>query len=192
MQPSEEYVPSPPPTSITQNLTKTLQGIQNYTCTGAGSAATAIGAIATLYDGTALARTNLASFHSITRLAVKTTPPKTGTCYTLPAPFNLLPKLGNHLFTAEGVPAFLLTNVKKTLFAKKLEFTPAPAGASAGPAGTGAVDWLKLDQTANAAYAGQSNLGLVYRVETAGGKAITCTKAGVITVQYAAEYWFYV
>ena len=58
-----------------------------------------------------------------------------------------------------------------------------------GPAKTGAVDWLQL-----VAKDGVESVGLqtVYRVVTAGGNPpAVCPSVGVISVQYAAEYWFY-
>ena len=76
------------------------------------------------------------------------------------------------------------------MFGKKTGDISAPANASAGPAGTGAVDWLQLVPKP-APYSPSVGLGAVYRVETAGGKPTACTAAGVISVQYSAEYWFF-
>lgn len=65
-----------------------------------------------------------------------------------------------------------------------------PEGASntnRGPAGAGAVDWLQLQDKG-----GSIGIAEVYKVVTAGGAAPTiCTTTGVVTVPYAAEYWFY-
>lgn len=76
------------------------------------------------------------------------------------------------------------------LIGKKEADVKAPAGSDAGPEGTGAVDWLFLGNKG-----GSVGLEAVYRVETAGGSApSTCQGVdvgGVISVQYAAEYWFY-
>jgi len=176
-----------PGTTLALQYVAVGRGIQNYTCTGAGSTATALGAIATLYDATSLARSDINTLHTIPGLAVNTQRSAGGT-YTLPAQFSNLPQLGNHLFLADGTPTFLLTAANKSLFAKKDNSTAAPADAPVGPAGTGAVDWLQLS-----AKDGMGSVGLseVYRVETAGGKPTTCTDAGVITTEYAAEYWFY-
>jgi hypothetical protein len=43
------------------------------------------------------------------------------------------------------------------------------------------------------AKAGYTSVGetMVYRVVTAGGVAPACTAAGLVTVEYAAEYWFF-
>lgn len=97
------------------------------------------------------------------------------------------PVIGHHYFTAAGVPTFDLNTRSKILFSKKVASIPAPASANVGPDGTGAVPWLKLVDAG-------SSVGLseVYRIVTAGGKApATCADTNPISVQYAAEYWFY-
>ena len=107
----------------------------------------------------------------------------------LSGPIASLATLGHHYFAADGTPTFDLSAKGKILFAKKNGDIKAPATANAGPAGTGAVDWLQL-----IAKPGYETVGLqtVYRVVTAGGSPPTvCPSAGVISVQYAAEYWFY-
>jgi hypothetical protein len=97
--------------------------------------------------------------------------------------------LGHHFFDSAGTPTFDLASVNKILYGKKNGDVLAPADASKGPAGTGAVDWLSL--IAKPGYT-SVGLGQVYRVETAGGAApAVCPSAGVISVQYSAEYWFY-
>lgn len=108
------------------------------------------------------------------------------------------PILGSHYFAADGTPTFDLTAVREILFAKKLATVAAPKSAAAGPAGTGAVDWLALGDNGKG---GSVGLGEVYRVETAGGNPpSSCeglmgkddkSKASVVSVQYAALYWFY-
>lgn len=117
-------------------------------------------------------------------VAVFTSLPSTAT-----ADFMDLKPLGHHFFDASGTPTFDLSSVSKILYAAKTGDITAPSTANLGPAGTGAVDWLSL-----AAKATYTSVGLtqVYRVETAGGNPITpCTVAGVESVQYAAQYWFY-
>jgi hypothetical protein len=94
--------------------------------------------------------------------------------------------LGHHFFDITGTPVFDLHSVNKILYGKKTGDIKAPATANKGPAGTGAVDWLQLT-----AKAGSVGISLAYRVVTAGGEPSNCTFAGVMTVQYAAEYWFY-
>lgn len=66
----------------------------------------------------------------------------------------------------------------------------APGGANKGPGGWGAVDWKEL-----VGVEGSVGLTVVWRVETAGGKAPgSCAGVaggGTIESQYAAMYWFY-
>lgn len=96
--------------------------------------------------------------------------------------------LGHHFFTNKGVPAFVLDNGNINLLAKKDESVNAPASASKGPDGTGAVAWLKLSATPDATGPAK----LVYRVVTAGGNSHGCAKgAGDDTTPYAAQYWFF-
>lgn len=65
---------------------------------------------------------------------------------------------------------------------------PAPSDANPGLDNEGAIDWLKLGDKGESV-----GVKEVYRVETAGGKSpVDCTgRDGEITVQYAAQYWFY-
>ena len=113
--------------------------------------------------------------------------PASSTGYTLPAPIGKITPLGHHFFGADGTPTFDLTAVNKILYAKKVADIKAPATANKGPAGTGAVDWLQLTNKT-----GSVDLQMVYRVETAGGAApVNCTSTALISVQYAAEYWFF-
>lgn len=77
----------------------------------------------------------------------------------------------------------------KILYAAKVGDVKSPPTSNKGPDGTGAVDWLAL--TAKTGYT-SVGLGEVYRVVTAGGNPpTTCAAAGVVSIQYAAEYWFY-
>lgn len=192
--PSKPIVPAPalpastlPTTNLTYQYTAIGRGIQNYTCTAVGATPVALGAIATLYDATAIALTSTTILNTIPGLAVNTPPTAAG--YVLPRPYNNLAVLGHHFFLADATPTFDLTAVKKILYAKKNAAVNAPTGAPIGPAGTGAVQWLDL--VAKPGYA-TVGLGEVYRVETAGGNPpTTCASVGVTTVQYAAEYWFY-
>ncbi|CZS95982.1 uncharacterized protein RAG0_05467 [Rhynchosporium agropyri] len=166
------------------------RGVQNYTCASSTSPAVAVGAIATLYDATSLAYSSTTALHAIPPMAVNVALPQGGASSS-GSPLNLaaqkLKPLGNHYFDTAGTPVFDLTSVKKSLFAAKAANTTAPASASKGPGGQGAVDWLYLKS--KPAY-NSVGLGEVYRVITAGGKAV-CSQAGPQSVQYAAEYWFY-
>lgn len=96
---------------------------------------------------------------------------------------------GHHEFNSAGSPFFDLVTDHNNYGAatmKSLANSSAPATASAGPNGLGSVAWLKLTATSG-------DLKEVYRVNTAGGVAPkTCDGiSGVVSVQYAAEYWFY-
>jgi hypothetical protein len=167
------------------------RGIQNYTCASVGAAPVAVGAIATLYDATPLAEWDLDIVNSIPGNAVKDTPPAAGNDYTLPAPYNYLSLLGHHFFAADSTPTFNLAPVGRLLFGSKNGDIKAPTHAPEGPTGAGAVDWLSLVAKPN--YDPSIGLGQVYRVETAGGAApATCASTALISVQYSAEYWFYV
>lgn len=179
-----------PSTSLTLQYVAIGRGIQNYTCASVGATPLAVGAIATLYDATELAQVNLSVVHAIPPIAVNDAPPAAGHDYTLPPPVNHLSVLGHHYFALDGTPTFNLSSVSKLLYAAKNGDVTAPAGASKGPANTGAVDWLSLVAKTN--YDPSIGLGQVYRVETAGGAApATCSSTNIITVQYSAEYWFY-
>jgi hypothetical protein len=179
-----------PSTTLSLQYVALGRGIQNYSCASVGAAPVAVGAIATLYDATSLAEWSMDVLNAIPGMAVGNRPPPAGGDYTLPAPANRLPLLGHHYFAADGTPTFNLQPVSKLLYAAKNGDIKAPSSAPAGPAGTGAVDWLSLIAKAN--YDASIGLGQVYRVETAGGNApATCTSTNIISVQYSAEYWFY-
>jgi hypothetical protein len=164
------------------------RGTQNYTCAGAGANSTATGAIATLFDATTLAYANIAMVHAIPPMAVNIDLPATPSKLMTAA--GALSVLGNHFFDDKGTPTFNLSSANKILYSAKVGDVKAPSTSSKGPAGTGAVDWLQL--TAKPAPYVSAGVSMVYRVVTAGGVAPACTKAETLTVQYAAEYWFYV
>jgi Protein of unknown function (DUF3455) len=139
-----------------------------------------------LFDATGLAYSDESALNAIPPLAVYVPFCPSQPC--LPSPFGDVLVLGHHFFDSAGTPVFDLQSVNKTLYGKKTADIKAPATANKGPAGTGAVDWLQL--TAKTGYE-SVGLSLAYRVVTAGGEPSNCTFAGVMTVQYAAEYWFY-
>jgi hypothetical protein len=145
----------------------------------------ALGAVATLFDATALAYANEALLHTLPAIAVyRPMPPG-----YLDITGNRFDVLGHHFFDSAGTPTFDLTAVNKIGYMAKIVAVSAPATANKGPAGTGAVPWLYLDKKL-----GYTSVGIsqVYRVETAGGiQQVNCTVAGVMSIQYAAEYWFY-
>lgn len=95
--------------------------------------------------------------------------------------------IGKHFFDAAGTPVFDLHATGEKFIGKKIGQVSPPANAAKGPAGTGAVLWLKLDDKG-----GSTGLKEVYRVITAGGNPTpNCKKAGVFSIEYATEYWFY-
>ncbi|KAK5013520.1 hypothetical protein BJ546DRAFT_1027278 [Cryomyces antarcticus] len=176
-------LPSPPPGTTLKYIALGL-GTQNYTCASpsASSPPMSAGALATLYDATA--RLSLPS-GAIQIPKLPGTSLKSGNGLGLPV-------LGQHHFTSSLVPCFDLAAASPPLFlsAHKAASAPAPADADAGPARSGAVDWLELLDDGRGATRG---LSAVFRVETAGGKAGSCegVGAGGMQVAYAAEYWFY-
>lgn len=99
--------------------------------------------------------------------------------------------LGHHYFDKDSTPTFDLFKAGLKASVVKQTSTPVPAGADAGPLGTGAVAWLLLKDSEK----GLSNgVSLVYRVITAGGNPELCKDTGlgsVTSVPYTAFYWFY-
>jgi hypothetical protein len=142
-------------------------GIQNYTCQSNLSAPpVAIGAVATLYDVTPLAFLSSSTSSQIPAIAAQQ--PLTNSLVPN-APLSIpglgsFPILGFHFFSSNGTPVFDLNMVGEVLFSKKLADIKAPANASIGIEGTGAVDWLALT-----AIGGSVGLQEVFRVDTAGG-----------------------
>ncbi|KAF2753273.1 hypothetical protein EJ05DRAFT_209170 [Pseudovirgaria hyperparasitica] len=170
-------------------------GTQNYTCAdgAAGTLATAVGAVATLYDMSSVAN------DPFSKEKIQCTPPVALGAYTMGQ--NVLDGyvkvagyanvIGKHFFDASGVPTFELSGAsvspKPLVKAAKKANVAAPAGAFAGMPPNGAVDWLYLADNGNSV-----GLTAVYRVETAGGKANSCeNKPGAQEVKYATEYWMY-
>ncbi|KAI5195870.1 hypothetical protein E4T39_08026 [Aureobasidium subglaciale] len=147
-------------------------GTQNYSCSAAGAVPTAIGAVADLYDASLLMSPSKASL----------IPSFAAVAYSTKTWFDL-PTLGHHWFSAAGVPTFD-TESRGFLSAKKVAGVAAPKGCIGS-----SIDWLYLQDDGRGV---SKNVQAVYRVETAGGNPpATCSKAGVVKVPYAAEYWFY-
>jgi hypothetical protein len=160
------------------------RGIQNYTCATATSVPVSIGAIATLFDATKFATNNPALFNTIPAEAVYM--PLLSSFFII-KPDIFFHAIGHHFFSANGTPIFNLSFVGDILYGRKTADIKAPATANRGPAGTGAVDWLQLQDQG-----GSVGVREAYRVVTAGGAApLACTSVDLISVQYAAEYWFY-
>lgn len=173
-----------PTTNLTLQYVAIGRGIQNYTCSAVGATPVSDGAVATLFDATALARFNEAALHAIPAKIVYLPLPKSSLSMT----GGIYPILGHHYFDAKLTPTFDLTSVKKILYGAKTADIKAPTTADVGPAGTGAVDWLQLQKKVNYT---SVDMAMVYRVETAGGQPTNCTSTAIMSVQYAAEYWFY-
>ena len=162
------------------------RGVQNYTCATASSIPVALGALATLFDATALAYSNENLLNTLPGLIVYLPLPSSGNLATAGCFLDIL---GHHYFDSAGTPTFNLSTLNKIGYVGKAASINAPASANKGPAGTGAVPWLQLNKKSGYASVGISQ---VYRVETAGGNPeLTCTAAGVMSIPYGAEYWFY-
>ncbi|KFY77245.1 hypothetical protein V499_03339 [Pseudogymnoascus sp. VKM F-103] len=166
------------------------RGVQNYTCAGGSGTPTAVGAIADIFDITALAQLSptSAAFTGLPAAAAYLTIPGVQQLLNTRMPGgNTATIIGKHFFNSAGVPTFDLSARGKKLLSKLVGKVPAPATADVGPAGTGAVPWLKLDDAG-----GSAGLKEVYRVYTAGGNApASCSGQAAVSVEYAAMYWFY-
>jgi Protein of unknown function (DUF3455) len=159
------------------------RGTQNYTCASPSATPVAVGAVATLFDFTSMAYTSEEKLHQTVRKLVYLSL-ATILKSLKSTPFQIL---GHHYFSANSIPTFNLSRENDILYAKKIASINAPTDADIGPDKTGAVPWLALDNNG-----GSIGLQEVYRVETAGGKAPPlCTSQGNLTIEYAAEYWFY-
>ncbi|KAI1101569.1 hypothetical protein F4804DRAFT_293614 [Jackrogersella minutella] len=185
-------------------------GIQNYTCSTGGAPGTSIGALAVLWDITALypgtspSSLSAADFSTLTSKVLRTTSMPLNmaadggavVASPFPAPEDLTVEgvasaaafMGHHFFDASAAPTFDLTGAGEFFSGKKDANVAAPADADAGvdPA-TGAVDWLRLSDKGTS-----SGVSLIYRVLTAGGDPEVCTDAGETqSVPYSAQYWVY-
>ncbi|RBR18954.1 uncharacterized protein FIESC28_05776 [Fusarium coffeatum] len=200
-------LPSPPQGVILKHIALGF-GVQNYSCADVNAIPSAAGALAVLYDVTWLYPDQEGS--PLTHEEWTSLPPHildTGKaplnrdssgniCLTHPFPKKgslkvegfrkRLPYLGQHFFNAAGVPTFDLDTYSRLLIARKVYGIEAPASSSAGPDGTGAVDWLYLEDAG-----GSIGVSIVYRVLTAGGVSHGCGAKGSDSTSYAALYWFY-
>jgi hypothetical protein len=194
-------------------------GYQNYSCSTSNTwvqNTAAAGAIASLYDITALitttssdsyTRTTLATFEQCLQSTHCTPSPDNdycATCHRLSsAPVSTLSYVrslassayaGRHFFdhrSGAQAPNFDVVPYRNDFLAcKKAAAVHAPADAYPGANGLGAVDWLYLVDSAEGLSHG---LHSVYRVNTAGGVApSTCEHPGdLLQVPYSAEYWLY-
>ncbi|EGE80821.1 hypothetical protein RJZ56_001725 [Blastomyces dermatitidis] len=187
------------------------RGIQNYTCPSSSSTdkPKATGALATLFEASCLASTYPFLLTLLPRVALHISKPpypqnspssSPGSQVGIANPFtfgpNDMPIAGYHFFDSTGVPVFDL-QADGHAAVEKISGVPAPKGAmkGVGRQSWGAVPWLYLAAVDGSLGKAKS----VYRVGTAGGKAPpTCEgwkgndgDGGVLSVEYAAEYWFY-
>ncbi|KAG5970715.1 hypothetical protein E4U55_001480 [Claviceps digitariae] len=210
-------LPQPPPGSELLHIALGF-GLQNYSCPSIGHPPIATGALAMLYDITALypgqSRLSLShqAFDGLPCRAIwshivplnlnystagRVEPSSPGASQTHPFPDNgplqiwglqPLPFLGHHLFTSTGVANFILADGATNLLANKLAAVDAPDQADKGPQGTGAVAWLQLD----AQHGSVGRAKYVYRVLTVGGAPHGCARAaGQDSTTYTAMYWFF-
>ncbi len=176
-----------PPTSLTLQYIVLGKGTQNYTCANASSIPVAAGALATLYD-VSCQITDQKSRRKFDQKLIPDFLKK----FLKPIQDLLPPKasaasVGDHYFRDGSTPLFVL-NDGSFIAAGKVAGCAAPSSATGNENGA-AVDWLKL-----ARKQGEVSDGIeeVYRVQTAGGRApAACSKAGLMTVDYVAEYWMY-
>ncbi|AEO63256.1 uncharacterized protein THITE_2108246 [Thermothielavioides terrestris NRRL 8126] len=165
------------------------RGTQNYTCsTGNPSdAPKAIGALATLFNASCLATTDLDLASALARAALRFDLTQSQTAQKL-VPSDLAVS-GRHFFLGDGTPFFDL-DVSPTwqlgeLPCAKNGSAPAPADAPKGLNGEPAVPWLKLTAKQGAT----GGLQEVYRVKTVGGSApATCEG---MAASFEVQYWFY-
>ena len=178
-------------------------GIQNYTCqSNLSSTPLALGAVATLYDVTALAFLSSTTTSQIPALAASLplTPALIPNTPLVIPGLASFPVLGFHFFASNGTPVFDLSMTGEKMFSKKVAGIKAPSNSSAGitmsgTPGLGAVDWLALTDLG----VGSGSVGLkeVYRVDTAGGNPpVDCLGGGLVVgsmvgVPYSAGYYFY-
>jgi hypothetical protein len=160
------------------------RGTQNYTCktSSATETPTLVGAVAKLFNATCSTVRAPAVVADVTRLALTYSVPETAIADQMLSGF--------HEFTAAGTPYFGLRTATHNfgdLLGKKNASSPAPADSAAGNNGLGSVPWLKMTAVGG-------TFKEVYRLNTAGGQApATCEGiTAPFSVDYAAEYWFYV
>ncbi|PGH04513.1 hypothetical protein GX51_03506 [Blastomyces parvus] len=203
---TDEPLPAVPEGQKLQHVT-IGRGIQNYTCasTSPTDKPKATGALATLFEASCLAATYPSILSLLPRIALHISNPPyprypASPSQDLSNPFtfgpNDMPIAGYHFFDSEGVPVFDLQKDGHAAVAK-IAGVPAPKGAMKGVGRQrwGAVPWLYLAAVDGSLGKAKS----VYRVGTAGGKAPpTCEgwkgndgDGGVLSVEYAAEYWFF-
>ncbi|KAH8690482.1 hypothetical protein BGW36DRAFT_306250 [Talaromyces proteolyticus] len=170
------------------------RGIQNYTCDSSTTAATpaAIGAIATLYNANCILKNYPSMIDNIPDILLQFSIHSTkGDIIASDAP-NIL---GHHRFGDSTTAVFDLNTASHEygqVIAHKAGSMNAPSNSPLGqvPSINGAVAWLYLLSSADST----ADITSVYRTHTAGGSPpATCKgqKSGVLSVEYAALYWFF-
>jgi hypothetical protein len=160
-------------------------GVQNYTCSDAGTYVTA-GAVADLWDISCLIKLG-PLFDKVQDLAFGIYN-KAKSPLLLQGIAQALPPLGHHIFilNADGSKSPLFDFTSSTqrsdafIIAKKL-------GDISSPAGSTNVNWLELGNVSG----GLANF--VFRLDTkAGQPPASCTPGSpLISVKYTAKYWFF-
>lgn len=166
-----------------------LMGNKNYSCETSTSDSTpeAIGAVANLYNATCIAANYPDMLATLPNTAYKMSNINNLSSTLPPANLDLL---GHHFFQG-STPVFNLDTTPQRqygiAFTKVQKKLDAPSDAVYGD--NGAVKWLYLSTIDGTV----GDYKSVYRVNTAGGAAPkTCENMpSVITVQYAANYFFY-
>ncbi|KAF7316543.1 hypothetical protein MIND_00173600 [Mycena indigotica] len=161
-------------------------GIQNYTCSAATSKYTSIGAVASIFDISCLAKTP-ALFKNVDSMALKMwkAAPASVAAATLGDKIGAPIQLGHHYFvpspSGTGISPKWDFKSGQFVVAAKLANIPAPADPATN------VDWLVLNSV-------QGDLASkVFRVDTAGGQPpSSCTPGSPdIQVKYTAKYFLY-
>lgn len=176
----------PPPEGTLKTIALGL-GTQNYTCNATTPAPVLLGAKATLTD-----ITPLLPFISLSDKGFDLLCKLPALTFKIEAIIDIINRslgikldiTGHHIFNALGTPEFDFGD-SGLMVAKKI---PGADLVAPGDAIEGSVNWLKLGDAG-----GSKGFSQVYRVDTAGGKApATCEGQGeMISVPYAALYWFY-
>ncbi|KAI1816267.1 hypothetical protein GGS20DRAFT_247511 [Poronia punctata] len=198
-------IPLPAANSTLQHIA-VGHGVQNYTCSTAGTKAGATGALAVLYEVTRLyprsgpQSLSQESWDELTSKVLRTTSQPIGSdseesASPFPPPEDLtvegvrrpIPYLGHHFFDDAGVATFELRDDQGLFKGAKVMNISAPATADQGLNDEGAVDWLYLGDKGSSV-----GLSKVYRVLTSGGNPAVCGDVGETqSVPYTAMYWIY-
>jgi Protein of unknown function (DUF3455) len=166
---------------------------QNYTCADSSpsSSPAPIGAVASLYNASCTECNYPSLTTMMTNLLINYPLPSKPTDNFQPTNMFLS---GHHFFSDKTTPVFDLDVTPQAQYgyavAKKNSSSPAPSDAPKGPNGEAAVAWLRLN-TVNGTKGGLKH---IYRINTVGGsppKTCEGMSAGVFSIQYTAQYWFF-